>query len=101
MKVYIGDKLIASASKDELIFIEGNWYFPPSLVDMTLLQKSPTPYTCPWKGVCQYYTAVIGDVTYEDVCWSYPEPLPIALERVKKDFAGYVAFWRDAKITEE
>ena len=31
------------------------WYFPPSSVNKEFLQESPTPYTCPWKGECQYF----------------------------------------------
>ena len=31
--------------------IEGNFYFPPSSVSVGVLRDSPTPHTCPWKGV--------------------------------------------------
>lgn len=94
------DQIIAEADKDDLIYIEQNWYFPPSSVKAELLQKSPTPYTCPWKGVCQYFTVTDGTNTSQDSAWSYPEPKPSAIDIVKKDFSNYVAFWRDVQVVE-
>ena len=32
MKALFNDQVIAELDKEELIFIEGNWYFPPSSV---------------------------------------------------------------------
>lgn len=100
MKAVWNGQTIAEADKDSLIYIEQNWYFPPSSVKTELLKKSETPYTCPWKGVCQYFDIVDGDNRSQDSAWSYPEPKPSAIEIVKKDFANYVAFWRDVEVTE-
>lgn len=100
MKATWKDNVIAEADKTDLIYIEGNWYFPPDSVNKEFLQESPTPYTCPWKGVCQYFNVGQGDDWSKDNAWSYPEPLPGALDIVKKDFAGYVAFWNDVSVTE-
>src|SRR5690606_19762085 len=100
MKAIWKDQVIAEADKKDLIYIEGNWYFPPSSVKQEFLQKSPTPYTCPWKGECQYFNVGQGDDWSQDNAWSYPEPLPAAIDKVKKDFSNYIAFWRDVKVTE-
>ncbi len=100
MKAIWNDHVIAEAIKENLVFIEQRWYFPPSSVDMTYLQKSDTPYTCPWKGVCQYFNLTDGTETSEDNAWSYPEPLPSSLDIVKKDYANYMAFYRDVQVTE-
>jgi uncharacterized protein (DUF427 family) len=100
MKAVWNDKVVAEADKDDLIYIEGNWYFPPDSVNQDYLKKSDTPYTCPWKGVCQYFDIGEGDDWSKDNGWSYPEPKDGAVERVHKDFANYVAFWRDVQVTE-
>jgi uncharacterized protein (DUF427 family) len=100
MKAVWKDNVVAEAKKEDLIYIEGNWYFPPSSVKQEFLTKSPTPYTCPWKGVCQYFNVGKDDVQSSDAAWSYPSPLPTAVTQVKKDFSNYVAFWRDVQITE-
>lgn len=98
MQARLGDAVIADAPDDELISIEGNWYFPPSSVDWSRLETSPTPYTCPWKGECQYYSVRDGDALLEDRAWSYPHPYPSAFDRVGADFSGYVAFWREVEV---
>ncbi len=100
MKAMLNDHVIAEADKADLIYIEGNWYFPPSSVKQEFLTKSDTPYTCPWKGVCQYFTVKAGDTESQDAAFSYPEPKPGAIDIVKKDFSNYVAFWRDIKVSE-
>lgn len=100
MKAIWNNQVIAEADRDELIYIEQNWYFPPSSIKQEFLQKSDTPYTCPWKGVCQYFNVTDGTNTSQDNAWSYPEPLSTAIDRVKKDFSNYVAFWRDVQVSE-
>ncbi|MDB5688105.1 MAG: hypothetical protein JWR77_2694 [Rhizorhabdus sp.] len=100
MKAVWNDQVIAEAPQEDLIYIEQNWYFPPSTVNKEFLQESPTPYTCPWKGVCQYFNVGQGDDWSQDSAWTYQEPYPTAIEKVHKDFSGYVAFWRDVSVTE-
>jgi uncharacterized protein (DUF427 family) len=48
MQAVLNNRVIAEADKENLIYIEGNWYFPPSRVKNVLYEKSPTPYSCPW-----------------------------------------------------
>lgn len=100
MKAIWNDKVVAEADKDELIYIERNWYFPPDKVNQELLRKSDTPYTCPWKGECQYYDVGEGAAWSKDSAFSYPSPKPSAIETVHKDFSGYVAFWQDIQVIE-
>ena len=92
MKATIGDTVIAEAAQDELVKIEGNWYFPPASLSAGVLVESPTAYTCPWKGVAQYWSAEVDGSTVTDAAWSYPEPYPASLDRVGTDYSGYVAF---------
>ena len=100
MKAIWNDQVIAQADKDDLIDIEQNWYFPPDSVKQDFLRKSPTPYTCPWKGECQYFDVGQADNWSHDNAWSYPNPLPTAFDRVHRDFSNYVAFWRDVQVVE-
>lgn len=100
MKASLGDTVIAEAPKEDLISIEGTWYFPPASVKSDLLAKSPTPYTCPWKGVCQYFTVEVDGKRLQDRAWSYPTPYPASFDRVGKDYSNYVAFWKEVQVTE-
>jgi uncharacterized protein (DUF427 family) len=98
MKAVIGDTVLAEAPVEELIKIEGNWYFPPSSINSELLEPSPTPYTCPWKGECQYFSVTGPEGRLQDRAWSYPAPYSSAFDRVGKDFSNYVAFWKDVRV---
>jgi uncharacterized protein (DUF427 family) len=92
MKVIVDGAVVADAPASDLISIEGNFYFPPSSIRARALTGSPTPYTCPWKGVCQYHDISVDGSAHRDAAWSYPEPYPSSFDRVGKNYSGYVAF---------
>jgi len=81
------------AESDKTIVVESNHYFPPESVKMEFLKKSGNTYTCPWKGMCDYYDVVAGDKTNFDAAWMYPEPKEEA-----KQIKGYFAFWRGVEV---
>jgi uncharacterized protein (DUF427 family) len=100
MKALLDGVTIAEAEKDDLVRIEGNWYFPPSALKEGALVESSTPYTCPWKGSAQYFSVRAGSGEFTDGAWSYPTPHATAIERVGRDFSGYVAFDRQVEIVD-
>lgn len=100
MKAVWNDTVIAEANKEELIYIEGNWYFPPDSLKQELTTESATHTTCPWKGEASYYNIVVGDQTNQDAVWYYPAPKESAVHTVKKDFTNYLAFWRGVSMVE-
>ncbi len=99
MKAHVNGTVIAEAPEEQLVKIEGNWYFPPSSVKSEFLEKSPTPYTCPWKGECQYFTVVVDGQKLQDRAWSYPTPSPASFDRVGTDYSNYVAFWKEVQVS--
>jgi uncharacterized protein (DUF427 family) len=92
MKAVLEGTVIAEADDGDTILIEGNHYFPATALRRGELVESPTPYTCPWKGVCQYYSLVLDGQTRTDLAWAYPTPYATAIEKVGRDFSGYLAF---------
>ena len=48
----------------------------PDDVRRELLQPSESRSDCPYKGTAGYFTAKVGGRSYEDIVWTYPEPLP-------------------------
>lgn len=92
MQATIAGTVVADAPDSDVISIEGNYYFPPSSLTAGAFSDSPTPYTCPWKGVAQYHDVSAGGSTCHDAAWSYPEPYPASFDRVGRDYSGYVAF---------
>lgn len=83
-----------------MIRIEGNWYFPPSSLRREYFKESDHRTFCPWKGEAHYYDVVVGGETNEFGAWYYPQPKDGSIERVKKDFTGYVAFWNGIEVEE-
>ena len=88
------------ADSDETIVIEGNHYFPASSVKNQYLSDSDTVTTCIWKGVATYYNINVDGQINQDAAFSYNDPNSMAIDRVKKDFTGYVAFWRGVKVSQ-
>jgi len=86
MKAIVNGKVIAQS--DDTVYIEGNQYFPMSSINMDLLEDSDTQYHCPWKGDAQYHN-VDG---VKDAAFGYPNPLPSAELKIKRDIGDLIAF---------
>jgi uncharacterized protein (DUF427 family) len=100
MKAVWNNTVIAEALNDDLIRIEGNWYFPPESMKKEYFRESGYHTICHWKGEASYYDIAVNDETNQSAAWYYPLPMEGSVERVKKDFTNYVAFWRGVTITE-
>jgi uncharacterized protein (DUF427 family) len=98
MKAIWNNTVVAEANKDELIYIEGNWYFPPSAMKQEYFKPSDLHTTCIWKGEASYYDVEVDGEVSDGGAWYYPEPKDGSIERVKKDFTNYVAFWRGVEV---
>lgn len=98
MQAIWNDKVIADADKKDLIYIEGNWYFPPESVKKDYFKPNDEHTICFWKGEASYYDVdVEGDVN-KGGAWYYPQPMEGSIPRVGKDFTDYVAFWRGVEV---
>lgn len=100
MKAMWHNQVLAEAPKEDLIRIEGNWYFPPTALNRQFLKDSDHHTTCMWKGEASYYDVVVDGKTNDFSAWYYPMPKDGSAERVKQDFANYVAFWNGIEVTE-
>lgn len=93
MKAILNNTIIAES--DNTVVIEGNHYFPPDSVKKEYLEKSSTTYTCPWKGLADYYHVVVNGKQNVDAAWVYSQPKEEA-----KEIAGHFAFGNDIKVIE-
>jgi uncharacterized protein (DUF427 family) len=100
MKAIWKGQTIAEAPKEDIIYIEGKWYFPPASVRKEFLRKSPTPCSCFWRGVCQYFDVGKAKNWSKDNAWAYADPPARAIKQVKQDFSNYVAFGQEVSVTE-
>ena len=70
---------VADTARAHFLFETGlptRYYIPPEDIRMDLLTPSPTETRCPYKGVATYRSAHVGGETFEDIAWSYPNPVP-------------------------
>ncbi len=100
MKAVWNNTVIAEAPKDSLIYIEGNWYFPKSSIRAEFFTPNDEHTTCFWKGEASYYDIRVDGATNPGAAWYYAHPMEGSIERVKKDFTDYVAFWRGVTVNE-
>ena len=100
MKAVWKNTVIAQANNDQLIKIEGNWYFPPDSIKKEFYQPSDMHTECIWKGTASYYDVVVDGEVNDGAAWYYPEPKEGSTKLVKNDFKNYVAFWRGVEVVE-
>lgn len=100
MRAIWNDKTIAEADKKDLIYIEGNWYFPPTSINKEYFKPNDQHTTCFWKGEASYYDVDVDGSLNESAAWYYPEPMEGSIPKVGKDFTDYVAFWHGVEVAE-
>jgi uncharacterized protein (DUF427 family) len=70
--------------------LPARYYIPREDVRTEFLHPTPSTTTCPFKGQASYWSAQVGDQTYEDLVWSYETPIPAA-----EQIAGFMCFYPD------
>lgn len=100
MQAIWNKKVVAEADKEDLIYIEGNWYFPPDALKKEYFKPSNKHTTCFWKGLASYYQVDVDGVVNEDGAWYYPKPVQSAIDSVKQNFTNYVGFWHGVEVVE-
>ena len=76
------------AESDETVVVEGNHYFPAESVNWEHFTETDLATSCPWKGTASYYRVSVGDEAFDNVAWTYHEPLDAA-EEIRDAVAFY------------
>ena len=79
VKVVLGGETVAESRRAMFVFETGmptRYYVSADDVRMDLLVPGDKRTSCPYKGTAGYWSARLGGETFEDVAWSYPDPLP-------------------------
>ncbi|CQR55610.1 DUF427 domain-containing protein [Paenibacillus riograndensis] len=86
--------IVADSRRPVILYETGltpRYYLPAEDVRLDLLQENPNSTRCPYKGIATYWTAAVNGREYEDLVWSYKEPLPEVHE-----IAGLLCFYHEA-----
>lgn len=91
VQIFVDGTLVADSNRPTLLFETGlptRYYLPTEDVRLDLLRPSGTQTACPYKGVADYWSLVVGDEVHDDIVWGYPTPLPEVA-----DIAGKLCFF--------
>lgn len=79
IKIVLDGKTIAESRRPVIVFETGapvRYYLPKADVVQEILEPSELKTGCPYKGTASYWTAVIDGKRYENIVWSYSDPVP-------------------------
>ncbi len=66
------------------------YYIPKPDVRMDLLEPTDNRTGCAYKGFARYWSLTVGEITCENIAWSYPMPIADCAK-----IAGLVAFYNE------
>ena len=81
VKVLLNGEVVAETDRPKLLFETGlptRYYMSPEDVREEVLVPSDKKTQCPYKGIASYWSVKAGGELFEDLIWSYPEPIPEA-----------------------
>jgi uncharacterized protein (DUF427 family) len=93
VEVTLGGEKLAETDRPVLLDETGlptRYYLPRQDVRTDLLKPTDHATTCPFKGQASYWSAQVGGETYENLVWSYEEPIPQA-----EGITGLMSFYPD------
>lgn len=94
MRALVGGHALFDTTRGKLLH-ESNilpvYYLPIDDLDADRFEESEHTTQCPFKGNARYWHLRVGDHSFENAVWYYPEPLPVA-----GWLKGYCALYPDA-----
>jgi uncharacterized protein (DUF427 family) len=93
VEVSLAGQQLAASDRAVLLAETGlpaRYYLPREDVRTDLLRPTGTHTTCPFKGQASYWSAEVGGEVYEDLVWSYEDPIPAAA-----GIAGLLCFYSE------
>lgn len=83
------------AESEQIIELDGNFYFPPNSLRWEYFKPSLRHSKCPSKGEASYYSVQIGNFENKDAAWTYAQTREQA-----KQIEGYIAFWKGVQVVQ-
>jgi len=93
VEVSVGGQPVAVSDRPVLLEETGlptRYYLPREDVRTDLLRPTDTHTTCPFKGEASYWSVDVDGKVFEDVAWSYEQPIAQA-----EGIAGLLCFYPD------
>ena len=93
VEVAVGGQTVAKSDRPVLLEETGmptRYYLPPEDVRTDLLRRTDRRTRCPFKGEASYWSIEVGSQVYDDLVWSYENPIPDA-----RGIAGLMCFYSE------
>ncbi len=93
VRVVLAGRTVAQSTDAKFLFETGmptRYYLPRADVEMDLLAPTERRTACPYKGEARYHKARIGEQIFEDIVWSYADPV-----RESAPIKDYLCFYND------
>ncbi|KAM0255506.1 hypothetical protein ACHAQJ_005651 [Trichoderma viride] len=93
IEVRIGGKTVATTTFAMHLHetsLPVRYYIPLTSIDPSILRRSATITSCPYKGDAEYYNVVVDGKEYKDIVWYYNHPIHESLA-----IAGLVSFYNE------
>lgn len=84
---------VTLAESDDVVVVEGNYYFPESSLNRQYTTFSNHRMGCAWKGQAHYYSLLVNGEMSPEAVWYYPEPTEAAA-----NIRGRVAFGKGVTV---
>lgn len=91
IQVILNGQIVADSVRPVILFETGltpRYYLPEEDIRMEYFIPSETQTRCPYKGIASYLSAEVGGKRYDDIVWSYQEPVP-ELPKIKGLYSFY------------
>jgi uncharacterized protein (DUF427 family) len=78
VRVIVGGETVVQTRRARFLFetrLPTRYYIPPEDVRMDLMVPSEKITACPYKGNARYYSVKVGNRLFQDIAWSYPDPI--------------------------
>ena len=79
IEVFLNGKKVADSKRPVILIERGltpRYYIPIEDIDQEFFTPSDRVTRCPYKGKATYLSANVGGKQYDDIVWSYPDPVP-------------------------
>lgn len=86
---------VVVAESDQVVALEGNYYFPSSSIRKQYFEESTHHSVCGWKGTASYFDIVVGGERNDHGAWYYPE-----VSEAAKEIKGMIGFWKGVEVAE-
>ena len=79
VQVVLAGEIVSDTTRPHFLYetrLPTRYYIPTEDVRADVLVPSALETACPYKGTARYYSVALAGEVFEDIIWTYPDPIP-------------------------